>query len=362
MINEKTKKPGKNDGQLRKKEERKKESKEAKKTISEGRRLGRAERRDKGLGPLAQLPGTWRNVSSLPGRGWNMIALPFADGPFGYRLLVNQYNETLKFTTVDNNVPNRGLKIKGCGNEYDRKVKKGNGGDQFLAAIDYEQSITQIAQEDSPDSGLAGKTCATIHHETGLWLYMKNHQTNCLNIARSASIPHGNSVLALGESTRHKGAPVIPDVSGLPEGVVPDIDSPYLAPYKHFTNPLFKNLFNPVTPNDLLKAANRGVNIVKTTVLDVDTTLESGGIQNIPFVVKQADASDMKSTFWIQELAEKDINGDPVLRLQYSQVIFLDFFQRRDGAPGRIRWPHVSINTLVKDPEGFIDPATDCPV
>ena len=138
-----------------------------------------------------------------------------------------------------------------------------------------------------------------------------------------------------------------------------------MAPYKHFNDNLFEGIFNPVSPNDLLEQANQGVNIVKTTVLDVDTTRESGGIHNIPFVVKQANASEMKSTFWIQELAEKDVNGDPVLRLQYSQVIFLDFFPRRDGAPGLIRWPHISINTLEKVRETADDTEAvnpDCPV
>ena len=56
----------------------------------------------------------------------------------------------------------------------------------------------------------------------------------------------------------------------------------------------------------------------------------------------------MKSTFWIQELAEKDKHGKPKLRLQYSQVVMLDFFPRRDGMPGRIAWPHISINTMEK--------------
>jgi hypothetical protein len=28
--------------------------------------------------------------------------------------------------------------------------------------------------------------------------------------------------------------------------------------------------------------------------------------------------------------------------------VMLDFFPRRDGQPGRISWPHVSINTLTK--------------
>lgn len=56
----------------------------------------------------------------------------------------------------------------------------------------------------------------------------------------------------------------------------------------------------------------------------------------------------MRSTFWIQELAESDDAGNPRLRLQYSQTVFLDFFPRADGAPGLIRWPHISINTLEK--------------
>jgi hypothetical protein len=87
---------------------------------------------------------------------------------------------------------------------------------------------------------------------------------------------------------------------------------------------------------------------VKTTKLEVNTTTETGGISNIPFIVKQANAAEMKSTFWIQELDEKDKCGNPRLILQYLQVILLDFFPRRDGQPGLIRWPHVSINTMEK--------------
>lgn len=324
------------------------------------RRFGRAKAGDEGLGPLTQLPGTWRNVPNLPGRGWNMIALPYADDPLHYRLLCNQYNETLKFTNVSDAVPNRGLITSGCEYGKDVKVKPGNDGDQLIAALDYEQSVTQIAQDDFPRSGLAGNKCDVIHHEPGLWLHMINHETNCLDLARSASVPHGDSVLALGSSEIITTPPVIPNVSGLPEGVTADLNNPYLAPYKHFNDNLFEGVFNPVRPNDLLVSANQGVNIVKTTVLDVDTTRDSGGIHNIPFIVKQANASEMKSTFWIQELADKDVNGDPVLRLQYSQVIFLDFFPRRDGAPGQIRWPHVSINTLEKVPEGVADDEADC--
>ena len=51
-------------------------------------------------------------------------------------------------------------------------------------------------------------------------------------------------------------------------------------------------------------------------------------------------------------IREKDEDGDPKIRLQYLQIVFLDFFPRRDGMPGVIGWPHVSINTMerVKKP------------
>lgn len=314
---------------------------------NQSRTISPAKTGDEELGPLTLLPGTWK---SLPGRGWNMIALPFATEPesrLNYRLLVNQYNEELKFSLVDKAVPNRGI----------QRSATTLDSDQFIAALDYEQMITQIAAEDFPESGKAGNAGLAIHHEPGLWLHMANETTNGLDIARLATIPHGDSVMALGTSRKLDGGPTIPDINGLPVGVNQDLASRYLAPYKHFHDDPFKGVvsastfpgFDPVSPNDLLKLANEGVDIIKTTVLDVDTTVEAGGIVNIPFIVKQANAAAMKSTFWIQELADTDTLGNPKLRLQYSQVVLLDFFPRRDGLPGIIRWPHVSINTLEKE-------------
>lgn len=66
----------------------------------------------------------------------------------------------------------------------------------------------------------------------------------------------------------------------------------------------------------------------------------------------------MKATFWIQELADKDEDGNPQLRLQYSQVVMLHFFRpREDEFPDRAVWPHISIATLRKMPGGYgLDP------
>ena len=304
------------------------------------RKVSVAEVGDSALGPLKLLPGTWRNLPSLPGRGWNMIALPFATAPgssINYRLLLNQYNESLTFTLVDKAVPNRGV----------NSVDPVENEDQLVVTLDYEQVIHQIFAEDFPASGIAGPSGAAIHHEPGLWLHMANKAEAGFDIARLSSIPHGDSVLALGGSAISEGAPIIPDVSGLPIGIDQSLDSPYMLPYAHFHKSLFKGLFDPTLPNDLLKAANQGVAITRTTTLSVDTTLQSGGISNIPFVVKQANPVSMQSTFWIQELEALDGQGNPKLRLQYSQVVLLEF-PRRDGTPGVVKWPHVSINTMEK--------------
>jgi hypothetical protein len=302
-----------------------------------GRQLEIAQPYDPQLGHLKLLPGLWKNEPNLPGRGWNMIALPFA-GQFNYRVLVNQYNESLLFKVADKGVPNRGIKRNGS------TVND----DQTIVALDYEQGIRQLAADDSPQSGLAGDPDKPIHHEPGLFLHMLDKTEDGLELARLATIPHGDSVLALGRVRTYDGPPVIPDINSLPIGVDQSLTNPYLAPYVHFQNNPFLALFNPILPNELLKAANTGVDIVRTTEFEFDTTFATGGIVNIPFIVAQANATEMKAHFWIQELAEKDPKGYPKLRLQYSQTVFLDFFPRRDGQPGLIRWPHVSINTMEK--------------
>lgn len=289
------------------------------------------------LGKLAQLVGEW---ISLPGHGWNMIALPFAGSTnegLNYRLLLNQYDETLTFDELAGPVPNRGIVKNPCG--------KFEEADQFIGAIQYFQKINQINVSDFPPSKLRGDIGGTIHEETGMWLHMTNETTNKLDIARMGSIPHGDTVLGLGTGQEFKGAPDIPDISGLPLGVNDDLDNPYLLPYRHFNDNLFEGLFNPVHPNRLLFEAIQNQNIVKTTELSVATNVQQAGVTNIPFVEKQADATEMQFSFWIEELDEKDAEGNPILQLQYSQTVFLDFFDSPIAA-GKIRWPHVSINTL----------------
>jgi hypothetical protein len=320
------------------------------------------------LGALAQLPGVWRNLrddaasSPFAGRGWNLIALPFAStrkiAPFAkgqvppFRLLMNRYNEQLVVNTVDDKVPNRGI-------TQDRRARA----DQLVATLDYEQSIVQIAAEDMPTSGDAGAPDLAIHHEPGLFLFMKQQLVDGFDIARLGTIPHGNAVNAIGRSATVTGPPTIPDLVGFPEGVTADIvtavagadaasTSPlarYLFPYRHFDDQPFLGLFSPGNANALLQAGLPS-NVVKTTILDFSTDEAEAGIVNIPFIERQADASRMRSTFWLMELDDAPPPGmdGPHLVLAYSQFIDLEFFPRFDGKPGLIRWPHISINMMEK--------------
>lgn len=286
------------------------------------------------LGPLTDLVGSWRSA----GRGWNAIALPFAGAADRYRLLVNQYDETLDVRLVDPAVPNRGITANGAAKTADQSV----------ATLGYEQTVVQIAAADSPASDLAGEPDVAVHFEPGLWLYMKDQTPDGVDIARLSSVPHGDSVLALGTAS-HEQTIDIPAIDGLPVGGPTAIDDPYLAPYARFHREPFGRTadfpgFDPVHPEGLLRFANASGSVSNVTRLTVDTEVASGGVKNIPFIVREADATSMISTFWTYEFEH---DGQHEWRLQYLQVVMLDFFAARDG--GLIRWPHVSINTLTRE-------------
>ncbi|NDZ93817.1 hypothetical protein G3I13_14415 [Streptomyces sp. SID6673] len=315
------------------------------------RTIGIARSGDEDLGPLAMLPGVWANCGStgdaLVGRGWNLIALPhIGAGRPDYRVLLNQFNERLEFSLVDKNVPNRGVR------RNDPSGLPNANTDQQVGTLDYEQSIEQIASADNLGTDLAGKRGDAIHHEPGLFLYMQNETEPGPNIGRLATVPHGDAVLALGKHIPNDhvvaGMPAIAPVDVFPIGV--PAGSGYLAPYQFFIDSPFQGdnaSFDISKVSDMMNSVNSAVEIERTTILSFDTETD-GGISNIPFVVKQADATSMTSTFWIQELTEKDKDGHPRLRLQYLQIVMLDFFDRIDGTEGLIRWPHVSFNTMEK--------------
>ena len=285
------------------------------------------------LGPLAELPGTW------VGTGFNLIARPDFSNKQPFFLEINGTLETLEFTRIGGGIPNRGSEQL----------------DIFLHGLHYLQEVADC------------ETHGALHIEPGLWINVPpTTEPNVPNptVVRQATIPHGDSLLA--QSTFIKtvpSGPTIDPVDSFPftDAVIPGLNAPaknpvtnpaYLAPYSNrklsaCCLPAGLNLNDVVKdPTLVLKAAIQGQTIASTVVIVISTAAAAGstGILNIPFVVRNANASQMDAIFWIETV--RPSAGDPFLQLQYVQRVILDFPPALNG--NNIHWPHISVATLVK--------------
>ncbi len=269
-----------------------------------------------GLGPLAGLLGSWTGS-----KGWNIIAVPSAgsepDQEGAFELLVRPYTETITFSPVGDLVRNRGGAV-----------------DQFIGAVQYEMKVADL------------ETNEALHVENGMWLYLDNIKPESpedkpkFSIARSATIPHGDSAMILGNSSQSKGAPTIPDISSEP----PDIGAPKVLGYLDPYGTQVPGLISVSNPNANLKEDIAKQTILETTTLSLDSA-NQGGVTNIPFINRFADATRFQCDYWIETVETED--NKTIQQLQYSQIVDLEF-HKKFGKEGLIIWPHVNINTLRK--------------
>jgi len=285
------------------------------------------------LGPLAELPGLWM------GTGFNMISRPDFQQKQPFFLEINGTQETLEFTKIGGQIPNRGSKQN----------------DALLNGIHYLQEISDCESH------------GALHIEPGLWIFIP--PTTVPNVTeptvvRQATIPHGDSLLA--QSTlilNVAGGPTIDPVDSFPftDAVIPPLNG---TPKNPVTNPQYLSQFSQAKlsacclpaglelnsvvkdPTQVLRAAVKGQNIVHTVVIAISTAAPAGssGILNIPFVVSNANALQMDAIFWIEIVQPTD--GEVFLQLQYVQRVILDFPPAPTAA--NIHWPHISVATLVK--------------
>lgn len=254
------------------------------------------------LGPLADLIGTW-----VGSEGWELIAVP--EGDKSFRVILRPYIEVVTFEAIGAPVPNRG----------------GAAPDLFIAGLLYQMRIADK------------ETNEPLHLENGMWLNLGKSQEK--PIVRQASIPHGDVLLALGDSYAASGAPEIPTFDALPK---PGPDAPFGYAEKY---PLSDENFAPSDPNKVLREAIEGKEVVSTTSLSVSTE-GGGGIVNVPFVEQHAKTSQFTCTYWLETIKDPE-TGDEVQQLQYSQQTNIEFIPKF-GEPGLIMWPHVNVNTLRK--------------
>jgi hypothetical protein len=260
------------------------------------------------------------------GRGLNLISLPDFDNPQGpqpFRLKLSATREVLEFSQIGGRIPNRGSKGQD---------------DIFLFGLTYLQRISDAV------------TNGALHIEPGIWLLVPKTTVPAQppTVVRQGSIPHGTSVLAQGA--------VIPTVTGGPRieavdstpftAAGPIADSAYLAP---FSDPPLPPRFKPAfvkNPNLALQEDILGQTIVQTEVLSISTkqsdpsaqSFQGGGVVNIPFLVSNANATQLDAIFWIETVLQPD--GTHFMQLQYTQTVILSFLG--------ISWPHISVATLVK--------------
>jgi len=284
-----------------------------------------------------------------PFDGWNVISVPApvrnGGGPGGFVVEVIPYKETLTFRPVVQ-AGNRGV------------FTGDNQAEQLITGLVYEQRITSVCNAPKCVEMGFGEG-QEIHVETGLLLYIKDcvktdkNDTSCavadLNIARLATIPHGNSVLALGSFDTK-----VPDDNNFfPEAptrpvVVNKGDAFQLGYNNVFGPPFMFPQFATSDPNRFLQnTLNDRLQVIEAmTTIHMSSTNASGGILNIPFNKTDIKTTDMQATFYIQQ-----IKGSKDLQLQYTQTINLVFPGLNNEIPAKpipAIWPHITVNTLTK--------------
>ncbi len=296
------------------------------------------------LGDIAALPGTW------VGTGFNLIEVPNMNqakpGPppaAKFRVILNSTSETLVFSPIKGDIINRG----------------NAQGDISYLGMHYLQQVSDVNLPAGNDG---------IHLETGLFLNVAPtvDPAEGPTIARLGSIPHGDSILAQGTPFVLDGPPVIKPVDSTPFTIVDgkrvnDTSDAYLALLKTAVPPPGIPQEAILNPNIILSNAIKGQKIIKTVVIPLDanpidgvsnpSASTAGGITNIPFVNVNANANSISAIFWIETVQNED--GSTFLQLQYTQTVILDFpvFGAPPASPlTQIKWPHISVATLLLQP------------
>jgi hypothetical protein len=290
------------------------------------------------LGALAELPGTWT------GQGFNAIWRPHRASSGQDRFLeLNSTTETLIFSKINGEIPNRGLAMP----------------DINMFGVIYLQQIAEKSD------GTA------LHLEPGIWANVPqtSDPIEPATVVRMASIPHGTVILAQGVSQILAGGPQhIPDNNILPfffgqpphansefhtvAQQFPELDLSIPTPFRFKSPDVTQQIV--MNPNSVIQQALQtslqGTNMKGRSFLHVSSTNNpikgGGGTANTAFLATShnpaggnARAATVDATFWIETIAGTG-GGSDVHQLQYTQTVMLDF--------NGIHWPHVTVSTLRK--------------
>ncbi len=273
-----------------------------------------------GVGDLQRLLGTWISPSGARAQGYNVMPLPQRGELITKNFL---YYEEMSFTSPGI-APNRG----------DMGVQ------QACAALTYEQ---RVYFAEGPAANML------VHFENGLWLnttfavqrdgaYIPVVPGSApvppeymYPLVKQVSVPHGNSILAVGAVSPFRGQPDIP---------VPSLTMPPFGP-ANIPNP---NMALVDRNNNLLRAgAMFGPDGVH---LHVSSNNGPGaGIRNIAFEQRHVKVTSYEMDIW---LVSVNVDRATQTQLQYTQTIAMDIVQSPNSPP--IPTLHVTANSLMQKP------------
>lgn len=350
------------------------------------------------------LVGTWQNVGELAEGGrplsFNVMPLPQdAEQPgrpaeagaadYGGFILKNfAFTETIRFNGSASQGDPPGQQDPGALAVAAAAPNRGGTYSQTAHAVFYEQ---QVRFAEGPDQG------QIVHVENGAWLHLGSQSQNtgpynespappgaqvfdqpsALTVVKQISVPHGNSVLALGSLDLNDRGKFDPSASGLTANTVfagsptiPDAQVPYPQPsniatppyYNPYTitltgagdfeNPNIDSALNPNYPLQLALGKIKPRAFIHWRVTTEPLFGGAGVVTNIPFEQRRSDVVAYSADYW---LLSKDSNASAPRvfdYLLYTQVILLKILVSTNdgGTTKEYVFPHVTSNTLKKVP------------
>ncbi|MGH7120749.1 MAG: heme-binding protein [Acetobacteraceae bacterium] len=349
------------------------------------------------LGLLAELAGTWQ------GQGFNLVARPDKESDANLYLELNQTTETLKFDPISSAIPNRGFgqdDINLFGLTYLQQISDSVAGGalHIEPGIWVHQPATSAPPETPPSGDEIVFRMGSIPHGNAILAKGIARKFSGPPTLPTAAAAYNGSIFPSFNSTPFAvGAPIFaPETS---EFNLPPPPPP--APAHGFTQYTLTNppsATNPRTPfgnvppvplpaeiggvliqdlvNDPIKLLQSviaqqqvdgstfdgvALNIASQTPITFATTPNTasptvsvtvpdggGGIENIPFLVANANSALVYATFWITNVRHPE-RPEPRLQLQYAQMVLLNFPILLAAAPKpNFSWPHVTVATLHK--------------
>ncbi len=358
------------------------------------------------LGLLKDLAGNWH------GEGFNLVARPFFGPPAANLFLeLNLTHETLRFDPISSSIPNRGVfqeDLELFGLTYLQKISDATTG----GALHIEPGIwvthdpTTQPAENPPAGGQIVARMGSIPHGNAL---LAGGSAVPLKGAPTLGAPTGAGTPAFSLFPSFNTGPVAIPTPPAPAVIRAAGSSELLsAPGGGFTQYTLTNPASPANPrtplgnvppvfppaitqqllNDPIVLLQQtiqkqvadgctfegtAINIATQTPITFFTTPptappaggptvtvniadSSGGIENLPFLITNADSALVYATFWIEKVTPK--TGLHFMQLQYAQFVFLNFPAvlipstapppASDQGKLNFSWPHVSVATLRK--------------